>query len=150
VLAEAGPLTNSQLSRNAVGIEMAFPSNSYVRNHLGVADQWERGPGGYSAQGLRIDLVSFGYPIDLVKAAVRLDLEPIITVVRGEIMFPNTGPTQIRLEGGLGLELGATFKRWFFNVEPAVDFRGLVYTQAGTTIGFGRLFSLRASLGHEY
>jgi hypothetical protein len=150
VLAEGGPLTNSQLSRNAVGIDMAFPSNSYVRNHLGVAYQWESGPGGYSASGPRIDLVSFGYPIELVKGAVHLELEPIITAVRGEIMFPNMGPTQIRLEGGLGLELGATFKHWFLNVEPAFDFRALVYTRARTDFGFGRFFSLRASLGHEF
>jgi len=150
VLAESGQLTNSELSRSAAGIDMAFPSNSYVRNHLGLAYQWESGPAGYSASGLRIDLVSFGYPIELVKAAVRLELEPIITAVRGEIMFPNLGPTQFRLEGGLGLELGATFKHWFLNVEPSFDFRLLVYTRAGTTTGFGRFFTLRASLGHEF
>jgi hypothetical protein len=149
VLAEDGPLTNSQLSTNAIGIDMAFPSGSYVRNHLGLANQWERGPGS-SARGLRIDLVSLGYPIELVRAAVRLDLEPILTVVRGEIMFPDGGPTQLRLEGGFGLELSMTYKRWFLNVEPAVDFRVLVYSKAGTETGFGRVFPLRASLGHEF
>jgi hypothetical protein len=149
VLAEDGPLTNSQLSTNAIGIDMAFPSGSYVRNHLGLSNQWESAPG-YSARGLRIDLISFGYPIELVKAAVRLDLEPILTLVRGEIMFPNVGPTQLRLEGGFGLELSATFRRWFLNVEPAVDFRVLVYTRAGTETGFGRVFPMRASLGHEF
>ena len=38
------------MATNAVGIDMAFPSNSYVRNHLGLAHQWESA-GAYSARG---------------------------------------------------------------------------------------------------
>ena len=38
---DGGVLANPDASTNAVGIDMAFPSNSYVRNHLGLAHQWE-------------------------------------------------------------------------------------------------------------
>jgi hypothetical protein len=86
VLGEDGDLADGSLSTNAVGIDLAFPSSSYVRSHLGLGNQWES-KGGYSARGFRIDLISFGYPISLVDSTVRLDLEPILTLVRGEIMF---------------------------------------------------------------
>src|SRR5206468_7295803 len=64
VLREDGDLANPNLATNAVGIDMAFPSNNYVRNHLGLAHQWETA-GGATARGFRIDLISLGYPITL-------------------------------------------------------------------------------------
>ena len=30
------------MKTNAVGLDMAFPLNNYVRNHLGLAHQWEK------------------------------------------------------------------------------------------------------------
>jgi hypothetical protein len=149
VLIEDGSLTNGQLATNAIGIDLGFPSSSYVRNHLGLANQWEHA-GSYSARGFRIDLISFGYPITLVNSAVRLDLEPILTLVRGEIMFVNAGPNLFRMESGFGLDLSATYRHWFLGVEPAVDFRYWVYSKADSQTGFGRIFPFRAALGHEF
>jgi hypothetical protein len=149
LLSEDGDLTNASLSTNAIGIDLDFPSSSYVRNHLVLANQWESAAG-YSARGFRIDLISFGYPIALVESTVRLDLEPILTLVRGEILFVQNGPTFLRMESGFGLDLSATYRHWFVGVEPAVDFRYWVYSKAGSQTGFGRLFPFRTALGHEF
>jgi hypothetical protein len=149
VLGEDGDLTDGSLSTNAIGIDLDFPSSSYVRNHLGLANQWESA-GAYSARGFRIDLISFGYPITLVDAAVRLDLEPILTLVRGEIMFIQGGKDFFRMESGFGLDLAATYRHWFVSVEPAVDFRYWVYSSAGSQTGFGRIFPFRTAIGHEF
>ena len=133
-------------------IDMAFPSNTYVRNHLGLAHQWEN-VGGVTARGFRIDLVSLGYPIPLVTSKVRLDLEPILTVVRGEVMFVNNGPRFLRLESGFSLELSATVQRWFVMVQAfGIDFRYWVYGSGslGSMTGFSRVFPLKFAVGHEF
>jgi hypothetical protein len=150
VLGEDGDLTNSTLSTNSLGLDWAFPSGRYGRNHLGVGYQWE-GRGAYSPRGFRIDLISFGYPIRLADAPVRLELEPIVTLVRGEIMFMKGGSTFLRMEAGLGLELSATLRQWFLGIEPlAIDFRYWVYSSALSQTGLGRVFPLRLVLGHEF
>jgi hypothetical protein len=152
VLREDGDagLANPDMKTNAVGIDMAFPSNNYVRNHLGLAHQWETlGP--YSARGFRIDLISLGYPINLLSSEVRLDLEPILTVLRGEIMWVDGGNRFLRVESGFGLELSATFRRWFLSVQPlAVDFRYWVWGGGESVTGFARVFPLRIAIGHEF
>jgi len=151
VLGEDGDLTNDQLSTNAIGINFDFPSTTYVRNHFGIANQWEsQSAGGYSARGFRIDLISFGYPITLVDSRVRLDLEPIVTLVRGEIMFVSGGPTFFRMESGFGLDLSATYRQWFLSLEPDVDFRYWTYAKNDSQTGFGRVFPLRFAFGHEF
>jgi hypothetical protein len=125
VLHEDGDLANPGLSTNAVGIDLAFPSNTYVRNHLGVAHQWESA-GPYGARGFRLDLISLGYPIPLVssgQSSFRLDLEPILTIVRGELMFVNGGGRVFRMESGFSLELSAAVRRWFLAVSGGIDFR---------------------------
>jgi hypothetical protein len=149
VLSEGGSLTNNQLGTNAIGLDWGFPSSTYVRNHLGVANQWESA-GAYSANGFRIDLISFGYPIVLLDSTVRIDLEPILTLVRGEIMFVNNGPDLFRMESGFGLDLSVTYRHWFLGVEPDVDFRYWVYSKAASQTGFGRIFPFRTELGHEF
>jgi hypothetical protein len=152
VLREDGELAHSDASTNAVGIDMAFPSNSYVRNHLGLAHQWEN-VGGVTARGFRIDLVSLGYPIPLVASKVRLDLEPILTVVRGEVMFVNNGPRFLRLESGFSLELSATVQHWFLMVQAfGIDFRYWLYGSGnvGSMTGFSRVFPLKFAVGHEF
>lgn len=152
VLREDGDLmlANPDMNTNAIGIDMAFPSNNYVRNHLGLANQWES-QGAYSARGFRIDLISLGYPIPLVTSTVRLDLEPILTVVRGEIMWVEGGGRFLRLESGFGLELSATFRRWFIAVQPlAIDFRYLFWGGGETLTGYTRVFPLRVAVGHQF
>ena len=152
VLREDGDraLANPDASTNAVGIDMAFPSNTYVRNHLGLAHQWENVEG-VTARGFRIDLISLGYPIPLVTSTVRLDLEPIITVLRGELMFVSNGPRFLRVESGFSLELSATVRRWFVTLQAfGIDFRYWVYSSDVSRTGFARIFPLRVALGHEF
>jgi hypothetical protein len=150
VLGEDGELTSDGLSTNSLGLDWGSPSGRYARNHLGVGYQWEsQGP--YSARGFRIDLISFGYPIKLVDTDLRLELEPIVTLVRGEIMFVNGGGRFLRMEAGVGLELSATFRQWFLAVQPlAVDFRYWFYSSATSQTGLGRVFPLRLAIGHEF
>jgi hypothetical protein len=150
VLSQDGELANNAVNTHAIGVDLAFSSNTYVRNHLGLAHQWESA-GPYSARGFRIDLISLGYPIQLVRTEnFRLDLEPILTILRGEILFVSGADTFLRLSSGFGLELSATFRRWYVAVQPQVDFRYLVYSGDETQTGFARLFPLRVSLGHEF
>jgi hypothetical protein len=150
VLREDGELASPNIATNAVGIDMAFPSNTYVRNHLGLAHQWESGPG-YSARGFRIDLISLGYPIPLVESKLRLDLEPILTVLRGEIMFVDGGQRLLRVESGFSLELSATMRHWFLNLQLfGIDFRYWIYTSNRSLTGFSRVFPLRVAIGHEF
>ncbi len=150
ILGEDGDLTNNGLSTNAIGLDWGFPSGRYARNHMGLGYQWEsQGP--YSANGFRIDLISFGYPIKLVDAEVRLELEPIVTLVRGEIMFIKGGNRFLRMEAGVGLELSATYRHWLLGIQPlAIDFRYWVYSSANSQTGLGRVFPLRIALGHEF
>jgi hypothetical protein len=151
VLREDGELSTRGMSTNAVGIDMAFPSNSYVRNHLGLAHQWES-VGPYSARGFRIDLISLGYPIPLINSeAFRLDLEPILTVLRGELMFVNGGGRLLRVESGFSLELSATVRHWFLTLQAfGIDFRYWVYTSDASLTGFTRVIPLRVAVGHEF
>ncbi|HEY2728557.1 MAG TPA: hypothetical protein VGK52_01375 [Polyangia bacterium] len=150
VLSEDGDLTDAALSTNAAGLDWGFPSNRYGRTHLGLAYQSES-RAGYAARGFRIDLISFGYPIVLVDADVRLELEPIVTLVRGEIMFLTGGSAFLRMEAGVGLELSATLRQWFVGVQPlAVDFRYWDYSSARSQTGLGRVFPFRIAIGHEF
>jgi len=154
VLSEDGELANPNSSTNAIGIDMAFPSNTYVRNHLGLGYEWASA-GGVSARGFRIDLISLGYPIQLVTSqdnSFRLDLEPILTLVRGEIMFATEVPRTrtLSVESGFGLELSATIRHWFLSVQPGIDFRYWVYATNGSFTGFSRLFPLKVAVGHEF
>ena len=152
VVHEDGDLANPGFSTNAVGIDLAFPSNTYVRNHLGLGHQWESA-GAYSARGFRIDLISLGYPIPLVgprPSSFRLDLEPILTIVRGELMFVNGGGRVFRMESGFSLELSAAVRRWFLAVSAGIDFRYWVYATNGSFTGFTRVVPLRVAIGHEF
>ena len=131
VLREDGDvaLANPNTETNAVGIDMAFPSNT-----LRAQPPGPRAPVGEperrTARGFRIDLVSLGYPIALVTSSnLRLDLEPILTVVRGEMMFVTNGPRIFRMESGFSLDLSLTVRHWFATVQAfGIDFRYWVYT----------------------
>jgi hypothetical protein len=138
------------MSTQAVGLHWTFPSSTYVRNHLEIGEQWES-KGAYSAHGFRIDLISFGYPIHLADGEIQLELEPIITPVRGEIMFVDGGTKLLRMEGGVGLELSAASHGWFVAVQPlAIDFRYWVYSSSSSRTGFSQIFPLRVAVGHEF
>jgi hypothetical protein len=152
VLHEDGDLGNNALATNAIGIDMAMASASYTRNHLAIAHQWESLGPQYSARGFRIDLISVGYPILLAAYPVKIELEPILTFLRGEIMFVNDSSEKIfRIESGVGLELAATFKQWFLALQPlAIDFRYYTYAAMESHTGFSRVVPFRIGLGHEF
>lgn len=150
VLGENGALANSGMSTQALGLHWTFPSGTYVRNHFEIGEQWES-KGTYAARGFRIDLISFGYPIHLVDGDIQLELEPIITPVRGEIMFVEGGDKLLRMEGGVGLDFSLASRGWFVAVQPlAIDFRYWVYSSAASRTGFSQLFPLRVAVGHEF
>jgi hypothetical protein len=152
VLHEDGDLGNNALATNAIGIDMAMASASYTRNHLAIAHQWESLGPQYSARGFRIDLISVGYPILLASYPVKIELEPILTFLRGEIMFVNDSSEKIyRIESGVGLELAATYKQWFLALQPlAIDFRYYTYAAMASHTGFSRIVPFRVGIGHEF
>lgn len=149
VLDEDGTLVVPGATTQAVGVEMAFPSGSYVRNHLVLGHQWETAPG-HSARGFRLDLISMGYPIDIVRGKVHLTLEPILTVVRGEILFVESGPRVLRFDSGFALDVSIAYERWFVAVAPEIDFRYFIYDSNGSRTGFSRIIPIRFALGHEF
>ena len=152
VLAEDGDLVNDSLSTNAIGIDLVSPSYTYARDHFGIAYQWESA-GAYSARGFRVDLISFGYPIHVARTATfHFDVEPILTLLRPEIMFV-TGGRFLRLESAFGVDLSATWNHWFLNVQPLeAEFRYWVWSSSEpkSSTGLGRIFPLRIAVGHEF
>lgn len=150
VLGETGDLAHDDYKTQALALRWTFASSTYVRNHLELGEQWESA-GPYSARGFRIDLISFGYPIRVVDREVRFEIEPIITPVRGEIMFVNGGGKILRMEGGVGLDFIVTARSWFVGVQPfAIDFRYWERTSTQSRTGFTQLFPLRITVGHEF
>jgi hypothetical protein len=157
VLGESGDLANNGRSTNAVGLLFVSPSTSYVRDHFAIAHQWESA-GSYSARGFRIDLISFGYPIRAVDTAdVSFVIEPVVTALRGEIMFVSGSGSGrfLRLESGIGLDLSVAYRHWFFSAQPlAIDFRYWFYGSAAfhpqSQAGLGHIFPLRLAIGHEF
>jgi hypothetical protein len=157
VLGESGDLANNGRSTDAVGLLFVSPSTTYVRDHFAIAHQWESA-GTASARGFRIDLVSFGYPIRAVDTPdVSFVIEPVLTAVRGEIMFVSGGGGGrfLRLESGVGLDLSVAYRHWFFSAQPlAIDFRYWFYGSSvfrpQSQTGLGRIFPLRLAIGHEF
>lgn len=150
VLGETGDLAHDDYKTQALALHWTFASSTYVRNHLELGQQWESA-GPYSARGFRIDLISFGYPIRIVDRAVRFEIEPIVTPVRGEIMFVSGGGKILRMEGGVGLDFLVTTHGWYVGLQPfAIDFRYWERTSTLSRTGFTQLFPLRISVGHEF
>lgn len=154
VFRQDGDLTEGAPTTNAIGIDLIFPSNSYGRTRMALAHQWERS-GAYSARGFRIDLISIGYPITLIPGADRLVLEPVLTLLRGELMFQDGESSNklLRIESGFGLELSATIRRWVFAIQPlAIDFRYWVYSNVApkSRTGLGEIFPFKIAVGYEF
>jgi hypothetical protein len=137
---------------NAIGIDFGFASRDYARNHLSLAHQWE-GSGPTAAKGFRIDLIAVGFPIAVNPASlVRVHIEPLLTLARGEIMFATGGQKLLRIESGFTILVTVMYQRWFLGVEPlAVDFRYYVARTIGPSeSGFTRVIPLRFSVGREF
>jgi hypothetical protein len=159
VVAESGSLGHVATTQvagwpfttQAVSLHWAFASSTYVRNHFALGYQWESA-GPYRAHGLRADLISFGYPIRLVEGELNFAVEPIITPVRGEIVFAEGGDRNVlRMEGGVGLEFLLVSRGWTLGIEPLhVDFRYWVRMGAESRTGFAPVFPVRVAIGHEF
>jgi hypothetical protein len=154
VFNEDGDLALRGQQANAVGLHFIFPEGPAVRQHLTLAHHWEN-KGDVSRRGFRLDLISVGFPIPIVSRMVKVSIEPVLRVLRGEILFasqgdgPSTG--LVRVQSGFGLELNAEFARWFVAVEPlSIDFRYLELTKKENRSGFSRLWSFAFMVGRAF
>ena len=139
----------------AVGLDIALGLGHSVRYHLGIANEWES-RGTYSAKGFRLDLVSLGFPIQVVNDKVVVHIEPIARIIRGEILFP-AGPGAgaiFRVESGFALAITAAMAHWFVAVEPlSFDIRSFVAETAGpgrTRTGSSSLWWYQITAGREF
>jgi hypothetical protein len=82
-------------------------------------------------------------------------LEPVLTLLRGELMFQDGDSSNklLRLESGFGLELSATIRKWVFAIQPlAIDFRYWVYSNVApkSRTGLGEIFPFKIAVGYEF
>jgi hypothetical protein len=153
-LGESGELAYSGDAANALGLEFSFRGGRVVREHVGIAHRWERS-GASTRKGFRADLIALGFPIPAVTREWTLHVEPILRLVRGDLLFASDHgePSHVlfRLESGAALQVVATVERWFFTLEPAaVDFRYFVATSDSSRGGFATLFSFALLIGREF
>jgi hypothetical protein len=154
ILSESGELADPHETANALGLEFSFRGGRVVREHVGIAHRWERS-GAVSRKGFRLDLIALGFPIPVVERQVKLHVEPVLRLIRGDLMFVSVGggPSQVlfRIESGVGLQITAAIDRWFFALEPvAVDFRYFLGTSDQGRGGFATLWSLSLIAGREF
>jgi hypothetical protein len=154
VIAEDGPLAHAGQSAMAVGLRFIFPEGRAIRQHFAFAHHWEK-EAGTTRRGFRFDLVALGFPIPCLTGPLRLSVEPVLRVLRGEVLFTTAqgGPGQslFRIQSGFSLGLTAAYGTWFIAVDPlSVDFRYLRMTQDDTQTGFSRIWSLAFVLGREF
>jgi hypothetical protein len=150
VIREDGDFTAPGVQTSAAGLDFGFTSG-YTRTHLGLAHQWE-GAGNTTARGFRFDLIGVGWPIPLlVTTPLRIHLEPILTVLRLQIMFASGTPTRFRLESGFGVMLTAAYQQWFLGLQPfAIDFRYLSATSDKKDTGLTRVWPFQIVIGREF
>lgn len=138
----------------AVALDFSWGGGEIVRMHLGVGHEWES-KGAYAAKGFRIDLISLGFPMAVIKDKIALHIEPILRIVRGDILFPKGSEDRaiFRLQSGFGLMATVAYQRWFFGFEPlGIDFR---FFRADTAnedpdTGFSTLWWMQFVLGREF
>ena len=152
-LLEDGDLAYPGQTSYTVGLRFVFMERRAIRQHLTVAHHWER-HGPTSRRGFRIDLLALGFPIPLWAGRVNLALEPILRVIRTEVLFTreDEGPSRFlfRLQSGFSLALTAEYRNWFVAVEPlSIDFRYLMLAKDQTFTGFSRIWSLALTVGKE-
>ena len=150
VIREDGDFTAPGVQTSAAGLDFGFTSG-YTRTHLGLAHQWESA-GNTTARGFRFDLIGVGWPIPLlVSTPVRIHLEPILTVLRLQIMFASGNPTRFRLESGFGVMLSVAYQQWFLGLQPfAIDFRYLSATSDKKDTGLTRVWPFQIVIGREF
>jgi hypothetical protein len=150
---QSGELADGRETANTVGLEFAFRGGRVVRQHFVLAHRWERS-GTTSRKGFRLDLVSLGFPITILARRATLQFEPVLRLLRGDLMFESVGggPSHVvfRFESGLGASLVATFEKFYLTLEPvAVDFRYFRATTDDARGGFGTLWTFGLVVGRE-
>ena len=156
-LAEEGSLAYPHQSARSLGLHFVFREGRAIRQHFAFAHHWEKS-GGVTRQGFRIDLLSLGFPILVWDTGIRLEIEPVLRPIRGQILFEETpvnGTTDsrslLRFESGFALGLRATKGVWFMTFEPlSIDFRTIVATRSETRTGFSRIWSMAYTLGRDF
>jgi hypothetical protein len=157
-LKEDGDLAHPGQSGQAVGLRFVFREGRALRQHLAFAHHWEQ-EGNVSRRGFRLDLVSIGFPIPVYAppppAPLHLSVEPILRVLRGEVLFVSVddGPSRslMRVQSGFALALSAAYRRWFVVLEPlSIDFRYLLMTRDDSQSGFSRIWSMAGTIGREF
>jgi hypothetical protein len=154
VLNEDGDLAHPGESASAAGLRFIFQEGATIRQHLTFAHHWEQ-QGALSRRGFRLDLLSLGFPIAMSSGGLRLAIEPILRVFRGEVLFvsENAGPSHalFRVQSGFALGLNGEYRQWFATLEPlSIDLRYLSITQEETRAGLSRIWSLAFVLGREF
>jgi hypothetical protein len=156
-LAEEGSLAYPHQSARSLGLHFVFREGRAVRQHFAFAHHWEKS-GDVTRQGFRLDLLSLGFPILVWDRGIRLEIEPVLRPIRGQILFEET-PTNgvrdshslVRFESGFALGLRATKGAWFMTFEPlSIDFRTIVATRSETRTGFSRIWSMAYTLGRDF
>jgi hypothetical protein len=153
-LREEGGLAYPGQSARAVGLRFELREGRAIRQHFAIAHQWERN-GTTVRQGFRFDLLALGFPIPVWDEGVRIEVEPILRPVRGQILFEGQegGPTHslLRFESGFAIGLRLARGVWFFSLEPlAIDFRTIVATRDSARAGFSRIWSMAVTLGRQF
>jgi hypothetical protein len=154
VLDEDGELAHAGQSASSAGLRFVFREARAIRQHITFAHHWEQ-DGAVSRRGFRMDLLALGFPIPVMGEEVRIAVEPILRVLRGEVLFvsENAGPSTglFRLESGFALALNGEWRSWFASIEPlSIDLRYLTVTKAETRTGLSRVWSFAAVLGREF
>jgi hypothetical protein len=154
VLDEDGDLSHPGQSASSAGLRFVFREARAIRQHITFAHHWEQ-QGGVSRRGFRLDLLALGFPIQVMGESVRLAVEPILRVLRAEVLFEseNTGASRalFRLQSGFALAINGEWRSWFASIEPlSIDLRYLAARQADSRTGLSRIWSLATVLGREF
>jgi hypothetical protein len=154
VIDQDGDLAHPGESASSAGLRFVFREGRAIRQHLTFAHHWEQ-QGAVSRRGFRLDLLSLGFPIQMTSGHIRLAVEPILRVFRGEVLFvsENAGPSRalFRLQSGFALGINGEYRSWFASLEPlSIDLRYLAVTEAETRAGLSRIWSLAFVLGREF
>ncbi len=154
VTGQSGDLAEKGLSSSALGLDFAFRDGRAIRKHLQIAHQWETA-GPLSRKGFRLDLLDLGFPIPIVSRAVYVQVEPILRLLRGQLLFESVAGSNssllYRIESGFATQLVVGYDVWFATFAPlSVDFRYVVGNTDNSRSGFATVWSLQGMVGRIF
>jgi hypothetical protein len=154
VLDEDGELAHPGQSASSAGLRFVFREARAIRQHVTFAHHWEQ-QGTVERRGFRLDLLALGFPIPVLDGKVRLAVEPILRVLRAEVLFeseePGSSHALFRIQSGFALAVNAEWRSWFASIEPlSVDLRYLTATREQSHSGLSRIWSVSLVIGREF